>query len=414
MRSIWLSLLLPLGAQAIPTIDRHKHTVCAMTLNSTNERQVFEELVRRFPDRYNPVVELTEFGDPSNWFQRACASGISCDQLVISGHFAAGFSGKRGFSLPLKRLEAAGCSKSCEGILNHPYEVFLFGCNTLAGKSKDHRTPGGYVEHLMDEGASRYGAEMTSVGRYGVGSDSFQNRIRRSFGTYEKQIYGFDSVGPSGATIDQHLRNYYRTHRLDANFDHLMTSRFLRSVDTMNLDLARTLEMTAFIQCGESQDTPTDRRMCGLLDPRVSVDQKLDLVVEALGSPQWDRFIPTIKDFFDAHPPSSMTPSQRAEFDALSRNQTIARQVRGLVQHTERLFVQLEWIHFARHLKYLSPEQEKLFVTQRLVLMLNGDLTEGDTNLICEKREELRPLYAPRVPVPARPANRRALACLTP
>ena len=85
-----------------------------------------------------------------DWFDKACASGIRCDQLVISGHFGGTFFGMSGNALSLSTLEAKGCSKSCEGILSHPYEVFLFGCNTLSGKEKDSRTPEQHLQILQN------------------------------------------------------------------------------------------------------------------------------------------------------------------------------------------------------------------------------------------------------------------------
>jgi hypothetical protein len=135
-----------------PVIDENKFTICAITINSTEEKKIFQEQAAKYPKKFNPVVELTEMGG-NDWFANACKSGIRCDQLVISGHFAGDFfSDTNNKRLSLEELEKASCSKTCESILNQPYEVFLFGCNTLSTKDDDHRTPAQYLQVLLNDG----------------------------------------------------------------------------------------------------------------------------------------------------------------------------------------------------------------------------------------------------------------------
>jgi hypothetical protein len=58
-------------------------TVCTTTVNSSDEREAFR---RGLPaDKYR-FVELVERGR-SDWLASACAQGIRCDVLVISGHY---------------------------------------------------------------------------------------------------------------------------------------------------------------------------------------------------------------------------------------------------------------------------------------------------------------------------------------
>ena len=65
--------------------DTHagKRTVCTITVNSSDEKEMFRQ---RLPDDQYQFVELVERGRP-DWLDSACRQGIRCDLLVISGHF---------------------------------------------------------------------------------------------------------------------------------------------------------------------------------------------------------------------------------------------------------------------------------------------------------------------------------------
>ena len=91
----------------------------------------------------------------SHWFDRACKKDYKCDILVISGHFGGTFFGESGYTLPIELMEEKSCQQSCPGILSGVKEIFLFGCNTLANKEKDHRTYTEYLQVLLDDGMFR-------------------------------------------------------------------------------------------------------------------------------------------------------------------------------------------------------------------------------------------------------------------
>ena len=72
-----LALAGPLDAGAAPK------TVCTVTINSADERDVFQRHLPRGDYRF---VELVQRGKP-DWLASACQRGVSCDALIISGHF---------------------------------------------------------------------------------------------------------------------------------------------------------------------------------------------------------------------------------------------------------------------------------------------------------------------------------------
>ena len=186
-----------------------KPLVCTVTINSSEEKDVFETYLG---EDFN-FVELTEYGTEEegkrDWFLGACKQGIECDILVVSGHFGGSFFGTSGYRLGLPELQRRSCQKACDGILKKPREVFLFGCNTTAGKSQDHRTPEEYTRVLMEDGFSRRQAEQISAFRYSPIGQETKERMRQVFP--HSRIYGFHSQAPRGKSIAPRLKSYFES-----------------------------------------------------------------------------------------------------------------------------------------------------------------------------------------------------------
>ena len=78
---VLLIALLALGLCA--DAQAAKRTVCTITVNSSDEKEMFRQ---RLPADQYEFVELVERGRP-DWLASACRQGVRCDLLVISGHF---------------------------------------------------------------------------------------------------------------------------------------------------------------------------------------------------------------------------------------------------------------------------------------------------------------------------------------
>lgn len=409
---ILLCLSLSQMALAIPKLDPNKYTVCAMTMNSSNERALFEQQVKKASHRFNPIVELTDFGK-DDWYDKACASGIKCDQVVISGHFAAGFSGATKKKLNLKQMEKAGCSNTCEGIMDHPYEVYLFGCNTLATKALDRRTPEKYLDVLVnDDHIPLVTASFIVEGRYGRTGDDNKTRVERSFRGEKKQLYGFTSIGPSGKSVENLLKDYFSKTSLLESMEKVQAARFAGKINVMNEKLATSLKITDFDQCTGGADDPKDKRICTLLNDKISVDKKLETVRDALGSEDWLKYVPTINDFFKKYPPSSMTASQKEDLAELMSNKVLKSQVKGLVNSTKSIVVQVEWLKFAQNFKYLSKEDESKALSQNINRMLGQGLSSQEADFICSNKSLIASRFNGVGRSPAGGSNAKALSCL--
>ena len=125
MKGRWLlaALLAMTAAGALA----QKQTVCTITVNSPDEREVFR---RYLPAERFDFVELVEHGNP-DWLAASCRKAVRCDVLLVSGHFAGTeFYSSRlqnNETLPVDVLERAACSDSCPGLFEDLKEVYLFG-----------------------------------------------------------------------------------------------------------------------------------------------------------------------------------------------------------------------------------------------------------------------------------------------
>lgn len=349
------STLLSLSLWAQPRLDPNKRTVCAMTINSDEETEIFRREVSRDRANFNPVVELTTMGSGNNWFEAACRSGVRCDILLISGHFTDAFTGTHNGTrrrLSLNDMELAGCRNTCEGIMDHPYEVFLLGCNTMSTKAPDDRSPSSYLEHLLHDGISRQRAELITEARYGQTGDHNRGRLERAFRGQTKMLYGFDARGPSGATIEPMLNDYFRRRTLLQGLQRAEAVRATNQVSAMNDVLAGTLNRTAFEQCVAGPDEMIDRRICALYNEGLTVERRLSIIQDSFAEDDWIRYMPTINAFFRAHPPGEMSPAERRILAEIARNPVISRQARNLAQSHQYRAVREEWAFFVRSIGF--------------------------------------------------------------
>ncbi len=282
-----------------------KKNVCAITINSNHEINLFKKSLSK--EQWN-FVELTDYADkdtknsaPNSWFLNSCNAKVSCDILIISGHFGGTFFGESAFKLPLEELEKNTCNTSCDGIIDQPKEVFLFGCNTLAGKEKDQRSPEEYLLVLMDDGFTRQQAEQVVAFRYSALGNSFSSRMSQVFQNTPR-IYGFSSIGPSGKTVEPLLNKYLQSTKAEyQNFDkfnHTIKSETNKKLFTALKDSA--IAQTAGLTVSNPSLKNVDRPYCYLENKDVSRYNKLKYITEVLLSGRSLTMIPYIKDFIHA------------------------------------------------------------------------------------------------------------------
>ncbi len=279
-----------------------KKNVCAITINSNHEINLFKKSLSK--EQWN-FIELTDYADkdtkdsnPNSWFLNSCNAKVSCDILVISGHFGGTFFGESEFKLPLEELEKNTCNTNCNGIINQPKEVFLFGCNTLAGKEKDNRSPEQYLQVLIEDGFTRQQAEQVVAFRYSALGNSFSSRMSQVFQNTPR-IYGFSSIGPSGKTVEPLLNKYFQSTKSEyQNFDKY--NQTIKSDNNKKLFSAlkdSAIAQTAGLTVSNPSLKNVDRPYCYLENKDVSRYNKLKYITEVLLSGRSLTMIPYIKDF---------------------------------------------------------------------------------------------------------------------
>ncbi len=212
-----LSHTLVFGRSSAPP-PQGPYQVCSITLNSSDEIEVFKEQLGTEHFKYTELVperaesfSQTSFAeDSTNWLSEACYKPVRCDIMVISGHFAGIFFGKKHqHILSVETLEKHSCAGNCKNLLFDVKEVFLFGCNTLAGKKTDSRTPEQYLSVLLEHQMNRNMAERVVATRYLPFGLSFKRKMQMVF-SGKTHIYGFDSLSPFGHEIRKPLTQYFQ------------------------------------------------------------------------------------------------------------------------------------------------------------------------------------------------------------
>lgn len=300
---LFVMCLLNGQAQSVHAQPQPK-TVCTVTINSADEKEVFQKHLAGQNFRF---IELTDYSQArsreergSDWFQRACEAGVKCDVIVLSGHFAGGFFGDSGFTLSPFLLEEFSCQNRCDGILRHPKEIFFFGCNTLAMKTADSRTPEQYLRVLLTDGISRNDAERIVEARYGDLGDSMLGVMKRSF-TGVPRLYGFNSKAPLGRQIRPLLEQYFQGIP-DYNA-HLARIPDLKSLqpDELNFVLANLLSKKGIVQTPGLKTTdaayPFSQNICRLHNTTSGMAGKLGVIKEMLSGENRNLYVPSAIGF---------------------------------------------------------------------------------------------------------------------
>lgn len=204
-------LLCLLAACLLPQLAAaQKQTVCTITINSADEQKAFR---RYLPEARYQFVELVERGR-KDWLASACQAKVSCDVLVISGHYGEGnefFSDVMEIreSLPIEELERVSCSDSCPSLFANLKEVHLYGCDTL-NPNPQRTTSGEIVRAFQREGSTPAEAVRLARQLTQERGESSRDRMRLVFRDVPV-IYGFSSKAPLGPEAAGSLNRFFQS-----------------------------------------------------------------------------------------------------------------------------------------------------------------------------------------------------------
>jgi hypothetical protein len=390
-----------------------KKTVCTITVNSPDEKEIFR---RSLPQDDFQFVELVERGRP-DWLASACRKGVRCDLLLISGHFDDGtefYSDRLDAreSLPVDEMERASCSDSCPGLFSQLKEVYLFGCNTLQAQPLRSTSPE-IGRSLIRSGHSPADAERLSRVLNERHGESNRDRMRYIFKDVPV-IYGFSSKAPLGRTAAPMLDRYFQS----GAGGEIGSGRASPKL----LSLFAPSSMT--VAAGSSNWDPHAgfrRDVCHFSDDRLSAAQKLGFVHQLL-----NREMAEVRMFLDhiekyaasLSETERQTPAVVQALDEIARDEAARTRYLDFVRDADQPAVRARMIGLAANLGWLSPAEKRAELMQMIGDQLaRNAVSPAEVDLACAlnkdheldqelDRLQLSPAQADKVPQAA------VLACL--
>ncbi len=388
-------------------------TVCTVTINSSDEKDMFQRHLPRGDYRF---VELVQRGKP-DWLASACQRGVSCDALVISGHFDDGtefytdrFDDKE--FLTMHELQRASCSGSCDGLFAQLKEVYLFGCNTL--KSTPRFAASAEIgRSLLRSGVSQADADRVSAllsDRYG---QSNRDRLRHVFKDVPL-LYGFSSKAPLGRTAGPLLERYFQS----APAGEVASGRASATL----LNLFGPSSMIAVAGLTNADPHAAFRSdMCSLADDGPADARKLAFLHGVL-----QRDVTEVRMFLDhlERYAASLSPAQRqlpevvAALHAVQSDKPTRDRYLAFARDADDATVQARMMALAGMIGWLSPAQEQAeFLRMVAARMARGNLSKTEVDLVCATPQARDPALAPQLLAtglvrPGNTTHAAALACI--
>ena len=404
------ALLVALGAH---DVRADKKTVCTITVNSPDEKEIFRRNLSRDDFQF---VELGERGRP-DWLESACRKNVRCDVLLISGHFDGGtefYSDRLDAReyLPIDEMERASCSDSCPGLFSQLKEVYLFGCNTLNAEAM-RSTSAEIARSLVRSGHSQADAERLSRVLNERHGESNRDRMRHIFKDVPV-IYGFSSKAPLGRSAGPMLDRYFQA----ASSNEIGSGR----ASSKLLGLFAPSSMTRTTGLSDSDPDASFRQdVCHFSDDRLSTAQKVGFVHELMG-----REMAEVRMFLDHIEKYSASlseaerhvPAVSGALESIASDEAARTRYLEFARDADQPAVRARMVELARKLGWLSPDDQRAELVRMIGDRLAGNsVGSADVDLVCALNkdhnldQELHRLHVP--PAQANKVPQAAvLACL--
>ena len=369
---------------AAPLAAATRQTVCTITVNSADEKEAFR---RHLPKAKYKFVELIERGRP-DWLASACRTQVSCDVLIISGHYDGAndfFSDQLATPeyLPVDELERVSCSDSCPALLSRLREVYLFGCNTLNPLPLS-RVSAEVVRSLVREGHSMKEAERQLQALNAGHGQSSRDRMRLVFKDVPA-IYGFSSVAPLGALAGATLDRHFRAGGADETGQGRSSKRLLAQFASSSMTVARGMT---------DKDPHADARrdVCQFVDDRLSDPRRLAFVHQLLqrDAGQARVHLERIERFSKAlDDPARRTPEVVAAYAAIAADTEARARYLALARDADQPAVRARMIKMAHKLGWLTAD-ERWGEMARMLGQLQelGTLGVNEVDLACSLNQD--------------------------
>ena len=360
-----------------PDALAQKKTVCAITINSADEKEVFR---RSLPEAEFDFVELVEKGHP-DWLESACSKRVRCDVLLISGHFDDGtefYSGRPDApeSLPVEEMERASCS-SCE-LFSQLKEVYLFGCNTLDPRPLKSASPE-IARSLVRSGYSQADAERLSSQLAQVHAESNRDHMRQVFKDVPV-IYGFSSKAPLGPAAGAMLSRYFQSASGNEIGTGEASGRLLKLFAPSSMTVAAGLR---------DSDAQADYRrdVCHFADDRLSPAEKAAFVHQLLHreAAEARMFLGYIEKYIASlNDEARRTEDVSQALSAIAADQPAREKFLTFARDADDPAVRARMIAVARNLGWLSvSEQRAEWMAMIGEQLAQNAIRSADVDLAC-------------------------------
>ena len=400
-----------LALAASVAVHAEKSTVCTITVNSADEREVFRQSLP--PDKFQ-FVELVERGR-TDWLASACGQKVKCDVLVVSGHFAGSefYSSKFDVneSLPVDEMERVACSDSCPDLFSQLKEVYLFGCDSLKAEPVRSASPE-IVRGLVRAGHAKADAERFARALSERHAEASRDRMRRIFSNVPV-IYGFSSLAPYGRVAGPMLSRHFQ----NASSDEIGSGRV--NAKLLALFAPASMVVTGGMRDGDS-NADYRAEACRYYDDRLSTAERLNFLHELMGRemPEVRMAFERVEKFFAAIPESRRTETAFvAALADLVRDKATRGRYLAITRETQDPAIRVRMIALAGTIGWLTPAEHNAELVHTIHDVLAGDsMGFGEVDLVCtlNKDRALDPALG-RVQVTQsnpKTAHAAALACL--
>ena len=398
-----------LALAASMAVVAQERTVCTITVNSADEREVFR---RHLPEGKFRFVELVERGRP-DWLASACREKVRCDVLVVSGHFAGNefYSSKFDVqeSLPVDEMERVACSASCPELFAGLKEVYLFGCDSLKAEPVKSAAPE-IVRGLVKAGTPRAEAERFARALSERHGEASRDRMRRVFADVPL-IYGFQSLAPYGRVAGPMLNAHFQKH----SPEEVGTGRV--SARLVSLFAPASMVVASGQRAGEA-NADYRAEACRFHDDGLSAGERLAFIHELLRRP-----MPEVRVAFDRIEKyvGSLDEARRSEAGTAEALGTIASDAAarghylGITRATEDPAIRVRMVALARSLGWLTAAEQNAELVHTIHDVLAAEsMGFGEVDLVCTlNKDRSLDRALDRLQVQSgRPAQAAALACL--
>lgn len=364
-----------------PTASAAPKTICTITVNSPDEKNTFRQ---HLPPGEYQFVELVERGRP-DWLTSACQKRISCDALIISGHFDGGtefYTDRFDVSeyLTVDEMERAACSDSCPGVFSQLKEVYLFGCNTLNAEPRQ-TVSGEIMRSLIRSGNTPEDAAQRSSLLGERHAESNRDRMRSIFKEVPV-LYGFSSLAPLGRNAGPLLERYFQT----APAGEIGSG----NVSTSLLGLFAPSSMT--VTTGLSKSEPQSRLRgdaCYLLDERVGAEKKVAFMHQVLQRDMAEvrMFLGHLERYAGSiSVVQRITPNTAAALATIASDEAARRRYLEFARDADEPTVRTRMMALAKNLGWLTPAQEQSeFISMISQRMDRNTLGRDEVDLACSR-----------------------------